>query len=298
MGTKEVRLSKLVVQAEPSLVQPNGSILKSTERSVVLPVAAKAIPAAAKVDNPWEWRWHGRTIAVEQVILNSESHKPVQEWVKANTLVLKVKLDPSEQLTGVGGNFVYNGEPDQEAAKIIIKPGNEQGTFMVSISGKAPGEERKKVAFALKEMLVNNLQNTTFKVDWKKYRAATTDGDGRTLISLAEQQPHKLYDGELRLTHLYYGNSTLYLTVENDPELKPPYGLPVAVDSTGLVVTNEKGEVSPSITVTSGVPVTEGITATTIELGRNNFTDGTAMLNVQVAKLSAKLVIDENVPIK
>jgi hypothetical protein len=86
--------------------------------------------------------------------------------------------------------------------------------------------------------------------------------------------------------------------VENDPELKPPYGLPVAVDSTGLVVTNEKGEVSPSITVTSGVPVTEGITATTIELGRNNFTDGTAMLNVQVAKLSAKLVIDENVPIK
>lgn len=262
------------------------------------PEATKAAPEAAKVENAWEWRWHGRLITVDQVILNSEKHKPVQEWAKANTLVLKVKLDPAEELIGVTGSFAYDGKLNRQAVKTTVNPGGEPGEFMVSISGQAPEGQPEKITFALNEILVRSSKPATYKLDWKKYRIMTTDGDGRTLVNLEEQQPHKIYDAELRLTHLYYGNSMLYLTVEVPAELKAPYMFPVAVDKEGLVVTNEKGEVSPGVVVQSGVTVAEGTTATTIELGRNNFTDAAAMLNIQVAKIGAKLVIAEEVPVK
>lgn len=292
IGTKEISVSDK---------QNGGALPKPAveqNSSGVLPAVSKAVPEAAKVDNSWEWRWQGRSITVDQVVLNSETHKPVQDWVKANNLVLKVKLNSTEQLIGANGNFIYDGKVEQEAAKITVDPGSEPGVFLVSISGQAPQEQPEKIAFTLKEVLVNDNKPINYKVDWKKYRVATTDGDGRTLINLEEQQPHKVYNGEVRLTHLYYGTSTLYLSVDTPAELKAPYGLPVSVDVQGLVVTNEKGETAPSVTVTSGVAVSEGVTATTIELDRNNFTDSAALLNVQVAKLSAKLVIAEEVPIK
>lgn len=286
------------VQKREPVQKPEPAVTAFKPLPPAAPETAKPVSEATKVENAWEWRWRGRTITVEQVILNSEQHKPVQEWAKANTLVLKVKLDPAEQLVGVAGNFVYDGKAAQEVIKTTVNPGGEPGVFLVSISGQAPGEQPEKIAFSLREMLVRSSKPTAYKVDWKKYRMATTDGDGRTLINLEEQQPHKVYDAELRLTHLYYGNSMLYLSVESPAELKAPYMFPVAVDKEGLAVTNEKGEAAPGVLVQSGVTVTEGITATTIELGRNNFTDSAAMLNIQLAKISAKMVIGEDVPVK